>query len=488
MNYISSLITFLIIPFLSLPLASQSVDDRVVLISVTSEKHDYASPWQKGEIVRSSITGCVIEGKRIVTAAYSLSDHVLIEAMKRGESRKYQASVVIIDYHMGLAILTVQDNTFFDGLKPVEFQPAGTMTARNARVYKWDALSSLKEYTAELAKTSIRFYEPGCGVLMHQFSTSMNNGGNGEPVFIDGKLAGIATGLSNETKTLYVIGTDVIRRMLKDASSGGYEGLPFFWISGAELQSDSNLREFFGVGRGEGGVLVTEVPAASSGSEVLLANDIILSINNVPLDDSGMYDSPYGKLHYYGLIQMDRFVGDEISMRILRDRKKLNVRFKLKPIPADCCTIQIISYDRDPRYYVYGGLVFQELSNGYLESFGQDWREKADKRLLYYYDNMKSFLQVENAERVVVLSRVLPDPVNRGYQFYRDLVLKRANGILVKDVGHLKKILDSAVSRFIVLEFAGETSVVMDRMEAVRREKDLLKIYNISSPTNLSTR
>ena len=485
MNYFSTVLLFLIIPFLSLPLAPQSIDDRVVSIRVTSEKHDYASPWQKGEIVRSSITGCVIDGRRIVTAAYSLSDHVLIEVMKKGESRKYQAAVAIKDYHTGLAILTVEDDSFFEGLKPVEFQPAGMISSRSARVYNWDTLSSLKEYTAELAKTSIRFYEPGCGVLMHQFSTSMNDGGNGEPVFIDGKLAGIATGLSSETKTLYVIGTDVIRRMLKDASSGSYRGVPFFWISGTELQSDNNLRGFFGAGRGEGGVLVTEVPAASSGSEVLQKNDIILSINNVPLDDGGMYESPYGKLHYYGLIQLDRFVGDEISMKILRSRKKMDVRFKLKPIPVDCCTIQLISYDRDPRYYIFGGLVFQELTLGYLESFGQDWREKADKRLLYYHDNMKTFLQGEEVQRVIVLSRVLPDPVNKGYQFYKDLVLKRANGTQVKDVAHLKKIIDSSDSRFIVLDFAGETTVVMDRKEAVRIEKDLLKIYNISSPHNI---
>src|SRR4030042_6742185 len=199
MNYFSTVLLFLIIPFLSLPLAPQSIDDRVVAIRVTSEKHDYASPWQKGEIVRSRITGCVIDGRRIVTAAYSLSDHVLIEVMKKGESRKYQAAVAIKHYHTGLAILTVEDDSFFEGLKPVEFQPAGMISSRSARVYNWDTLSSLKEYTAELAKTSIRFYEPGCGVLMHQFSTSMNDGGNGEPVFIDGKLAGIATGLSSET-------------------------------------------------------------------------------------------------------------------------------------------------------------------------------------------------------------------------------------------------------------------------------------------------
>ena len=164
----------------------------------------------------------------------------------------------------------------------------------------------------------------------------------------------------------------------------------------------------------------------------------------------------------------------------------MDVRFKLKPIPSDCCTIPLISYDRDPRYYIFGGLVFQEITAGYLESFGQDWKEKADKRLLYYYDNMKTILQGEGVNRVVLLSRVLPDPVNKGYQYYNNLVLITANGIRVKDAAHLKKIIDSADSRFIVLEFVGETTVVLDRKTAVQSEKDLLKTYNIRSPNNFA--
>jgi S1-C subfamily serine protease len=482
---ISMIMTFAM-PWSVSTAAAQSFDDRIVNILVTSQKHDYGSPWQQGEIRRASIAGCVIEGKRILTSSYSLADHVLIEVMKKGESRKYAATVEIKDYHCGLALLHVEDETFFNGLKPVALLPVGSMAGRSAKVYKWDSMSSLKEYLAELTKTSIRFYEPNCGVLMHQFSTSMNEGGDGEPVFIDNMLAGMATGLNAETKTLFVIGSDMVHRMIRDAADGTYDGIPFFWIDGVDLQSDANLREYYGVAPGEGGVLVTQVPGISSGSDVLKKDDIILSIEGHAIDDRGNYDSPYGKLYFYGLIQLDRFVGDEVSMTVLRDRKKINLRFKLKAIPGDCCTVPIISADSGPRYYIFGGLIFQELSAGYLESQGKDWKQIADKRLLYYFDSIKGLSDRGPDTRIIILSRALPDPVNKGYQYLKDLVLTSINGKPVKNLAEMKRTIDSSSDRFVVFMFAGEITVVLDRELAAKQLKRILMKYNINSSHNLS--
>jgi S1-C subfamily serine protease len=475
-----------IIAILSSRAYAESMEDRVVNIIVTAQKQDYGSPWQKGEITRSTVTGCVISDKRILTAAYSITDHVVIEVMKKGESRKYQAEVVIMDYHSGLAIIKPADETFFDGLKPATLSPAGKITGRVGKVFKWDSLGSFKEYIAELTKSSIRFYEPNCGVLMHQFSTSMNDGGNGEPVFVDGMLAGISTGLSNETKTLYVIGIDMVHRLLKDASDGTYEGMPFFWVDGADVQSDATLREYYHMGPTDSGILVTDVPAGSSGSEVIKVNDVILSVDGTPMDDNGMYESPYGKLYYYGLLQLNRFVGDTVSMRLLRSGKKIDVKFKLKPVPRDYCIIPLISYDTAPSYYIFGGIVFQNLSMGYLEAHGAEWKQKADKRLLYYYDNVKAISSAGGTNRVVILNRVLPDTVNQGYQFYKDLVLLRVNGTRVKDLAQMKTLIECSGERFVVFDFAGETTIVVDRKLAIEREQDLKKNYNINSTVNIS--
>ncbi|HPN13747.1 MAG TPA: hypothetical protein PLA65_16945, partial [Spirochaetota bacterium] len=198
-------------------------------------------------------------------------------------------------------------------------------------------------------------------------------------------------------------------------------------------------------------------------------------------DDTGMYDSPYGKLYYYGLIQINRFVGDTVSMRILRDKAKMDVRFKLKPIPRSYSVIPLISYDSPPAYYIFGGIVFQNLTMGYLEAHGSEWKQKADKRLLYYYDNVKALSSTGEINNVVIVNRVLPDTVNQGYQYYKDLVLLRVNGVRVRDLAHLKKLVGGSADRFIVMDFVGETTIVLDRKLAVEREQELKSTYNINS-------
>lgn len=101
--------------------------------------------------------------------------------------------------------------------------------------------------------------------------------------------------------------------------------------------------------------------------------------------------------------------------------------------------------------------------------------------MLYYYDNVKSIADEGIADRIVILNRVLPDPVNKGYQNYGNLILNKANGIKVKNIAQLKKIVDGSRGRYVVLDFAGDTSVVLDKKSALTGEKELLYKYNITS-------
>jgi hypothetical protein len=459
------------------------MERHVVRIIVICQSYNYHSPWQKESVERYDITGCVIEGNRILTTSYSLTDHVYIEVTKFGGTKKYPAQVLIKDYHCGLAILKVKDESFFDGLAPIRIRKAGRIAGKKARVFRWDYLGSFKEFTAELNKSSIRFYNPNCGVLMHQFSCGMNDGGDGEPLIIDGDLAGIVTGLNSKTKTIYVIATDVVSRMLKDLSDGSYEGMPFIWFGTIALESDVNLRAYLGMSDQDEGVLVVNVPVNTSGSTVLKPMDVILSVNGKNIYDNGMYTSRnYGKLNYAGIMQINSFVGEEVSMNILRNRVKQTVRFTLKPIPQNCCIIPTISYDAPPNYLVFGGLILQELSVGYLKTWGKDWTKKANKRMLYYYNTMKQIMAESDVNRIVFMNRVLPVQVNHGYQHYKDLILDRVNGIRIKDLGHLKRLLDSTTEEYIRLDFVGGATFIFQKRMVLDSERSLLRKYNIKAP------
>ncbi len=476
------IITSFIMFLSAAPVPADQAANNTVKITVTSQGFNQDSPWKKNKINKYVISGSVLKGGRILTTSYPLADHVLVEVSKPGGTRKYPARVVVKDYHNGLAILDVEDKSFYDEVTPVDLAEGRGVYRKKGIIPVWDELGAKKEYTTETIKSSIRIYNPNCAVLMHQMHTTMNEGGDGEPILIDGKLAGIVTGLDKKNNTLYVIAADVIDRMLKDLDDGTYEGLPYFWIEYVSIESDENFREYLGMSREDEGIYVSRVAPLSSGSGILREGDVVLSINGVNIDDKGMYEShKYGNLNFYGIIFIDRFVGDTVTMNIIRDRKKMQISFPLLPIRDELFTVPYFEYDTQCRYIMYGGLIFQELTRGFMKTWGSDWDKKGDKRLLFYFEKKKINSSKEK-ERIVIMNRILPAPCNTGYQGNRNLILTKANGNDVKNLNELLRILEDSNDRYIRFDFVGGEFVILSREEVTRHQELILKRYNVTSP------
>ncbi len=471
----------ILLGFLLMPSLTFAGNGDFIKIYITSQPFDHDSPWQKKSISKTVACGCVLPGNRILTTAYALSDHVMIELVRPGESVKYPARVLVKDYHTGLALITAEDPSFFNGIHPVSLAEDQNITGKYAVIRKWDRLGAIREFRAMAIKSSIRIYQPNCPVLMHVMTTTMKSGGSGEPVYIDGKLTGICTGLDNRSKTLYVISNTTIRRLLKDAADGVYEGVPYFWMDYVALKGNTNLRDYLGIKKEETGILICEIPPTSSGSDVLRKEDVILSIDGRKISDNGMYRDPhYGLLNFYGLINMEKAVGDKVSMEIMRRGKKMKVDFTLKKMNYNHFVVPLLTYDRQPHYTIYGGLIFQELTLGFLQTWGKNWKKKGNDRFLFYYSSEKHTTRSDSM-RYVVLNRILPSPCNKGYEQKKNLMLEAVNGTRVNNIPHFKKLLDNAKGEHIVFSFRGGTSIVLNREEVRRERKKIARTYNITS-------
>ncbi|MFH0977359.1 MAG: hypothetical protein V1874_16390 [Spirochaetota bacterium] len=454
---------------------------NVVTITVASQRYDYNAPWQKLAVQREVISGIVLKGNRILTLSYKLADHVLVEVSKFGAYHKYPAKVILKDYHCGLALLTVPDVSFFKDLTPVEFNSEGISKETKLSIVRWDSNGILKEHSADYQKSAVEFFESSGAVLIHQITSEIDSGGKGEPVFVDGALSGITSWYYPNTKTLKAIDIDVVARMLKDFDSGNYKGMPNFFVEDAALENDENLRNILGMESEDNGILINNVPPQTSGSDILKKGDVILNIDGTDLDDNGMYVSEkYGKLAYYGLIYLNHFVGDNVKMNIIRNRKKMEISFALKPFSEDCFLIPTISNGNPPRFYIIGGLVFQELSRDYLQTWGKEWISTVDKRLMYYYDNFTKY-PTPDLKRIVILSLVLPSSVNTGYHNYRHMILHDVNGQKIKDINHVKNIIDKSGEKFLNFSFIGGSSVILDCNEAKKSNAEIIQKYKIQS-------
>ena len=94
------------------------------------------------------------------------------------------------------------------------------------------------------------------------------------------------------------------------------------------------------------------------------------------------------------------------------------------------------SVDEVPRYMVYGGLIFQELSRQYLKEWGPNWQREAPQRFVYL-DRFQSELFPEGGRHIVILSQTLPSNNTIGYEELSYLTVKRVNGKEIKSLKEL---------------------------------------------------
>ena len=92
-------------------------EKSVVQIFVASQLPVWDAPWRFESIRRSSGTGFLIKGKRILTNAHVVSWGRQILVKKYQDPRPYQARVVFVGHDCDLAVLEIEDPNFMRGME-----------------------------------------------------------------------------------------------------------------------------------------------------------------------------------------------------------------------------------------------------------------------------------------------------------------------------------------------------------------------------------
>jgi hypothetical protein len=225
--------------------------------------------------------------------------------------------------------------------------------------------------------------------------------------------------------------------------------------------------------------VVIDVPKTVGPDYTIRKRDVLLEVDGFPVDMQGDFDDPdYGHLMMEGLATRRHFAGDAIPMKVLRDGAEVEVRYVLPKAEYSVDLLPLHAFDQEPEYLVAGGLVFQPLQQPYLRSWGDDWRRRAPFRLVYYANQPPSAAQPS----LVVLSQVLPDPFNIGYQEYRSLVVRTINGRSIARIGDVKAALREAKDGIHIVEFVRGDSLQRLLLDAATLEaatRRVLERYGI---------
>src|SRR5437016_6114111 len=105
-------------PFVS---SAADAEKSVVQIMNSFQQPVFDAPWRFDPVRRGSGTGFVIKGKRIMTNAHVVSWSRQLLVRRHQDPHPYLAHVVFIGHDCDLALLEVEDDSFFNGMEPLEF-------------------------------------------------------------------------------------------------------------------------------------------------------------------------------------------------------------------------------------------------------------------------------------------------------------------------------------------------------------------------------
>lgn len=458
------------------------VRKSVARINTTAQEGNYRIPWLPGQSGGGSGTGWVVEGDRLVTNAHVVSNARFITVEKENDPKKYTATVEHIAHDCDLALLKVDDPDFFKTTKPLALGGIPELESM-VSVFGYPIGGDRMSVTQGIvSRVDFRTYSHSIvdSHLTIQIDAAINPGNSGGPVLQDGKVVGVAfQGYSGDVaqNVGYMIPTPVIKHFLADIKDGHYDRYMDLAVGTFALPNKA-MRRALGLSDDDRGVMVSSVSSEGPGDGVLKPGDVILAVDGLPVASDGFVELE-GERVPMAEVGERKFLGDTLKMSVLRDGKALDAEVKFSK--AWPYSIQANRYDESPRYVLFGGLLFQPLTRNLAAAYNFQ-----NPRVDYFFDYFITKELYKERPEVVILSAVLPDPLNTYLGDFREQIVDQVNGKPVKTLRDLAAAL-AEKPEFYVIKFLGAGRPLVLERAAVEAARERIKArYNVTEDQNLA--
>ena len=462
-------------------LQKQTLVNRAATVKIINiyQKSNHYRPWEMEDYQTSLGSGAILKDGSIITNAHVVSDSRYTLVVKENDPKRYEAEVRYIGHECDLALLSVKDPAFYEGTTYLDL--ADTVPDLNSVVTTYgypmggNRISITKGVVSRI-KIDTYAHQWKSAFLLVQTDAAINPGNSGGPVLQNGRIAGIAFQASGEGENIgYMIPTVIIRHFLEDVADGSYDGFPDLGILWTNLENES-LKQYLAIPEGRGGIYVKNILPQSSSEGYLLPGDAIIGVEGVPIADDGSIEFEDGRI-MFGYLVDKKQVGDSLSLKVVRKGEVISVAFDL--VPTRLRIRNYYQFETKPRYFIYGGLVFQPLSIDYLQMW-DEWWNKADPLLLYYFGYHLTDSIAPHREEFVVISKVLPDAANMYVSGITDRVVDRVNGVPITRMEDLPAAFADPVDGFTVITLdGGGAPLILSAAETGASHARLLELYGI---------
>ena len=467
---------FFFLPCYSLAAGDDPLQKSLVKIFTTMQEPNYYEPWRIGSQGNVSGSGCVISGNRILTNAHVVSNAIFIEVLKEGDSQKYIAKREFVAHDCDLAILKVNDPNFFKGTAPVTF---GGLPFKRDKVAVYgfpvggDELSITEGVVSRIEISN--YAHSGRYLLDVQTDAAINPGNSGGPVFKDRKMIGVAFQGVNAAvaqNTGFFVPIPIIQRFLTEIKKGQYNGIPSLGLFFEPMENDT-LRAFYGMNANQTGILATKVFYQSSAWEKIQPNDVLLSIEGYSIGNDATIAFRKGERIGFQFPLGLHQIGDPMKLKVLRDKKHLDVTLTLK---KEIRLVPLIQYDVQPTYFIFDGLIFTPFNTNYPGP-GKD--TPSELRVLFFHG-----LPSPERKQVVLLNHILSHKINKGYDSkFALLIVNKVNGHPITEMKDLiAAFADPQNGRHVIeIDKPKEvgTKIILDAADSKKASEEILEKYDI---------
>jgi len=142
--------------------------------------------------------------------------------------------------------------------------------------------------------------------------------------------------------------------------------------------------------------------------------------------------------------------------------------------------IQAFGYGERPRYVIEGGIVFQPLSRNLMMAFNFD-----DLQTRYYYSYFVTDNLFLERPEVVVLSSILPDPINAYLSPLRGTIVDTINDRKIRRLTDVRDAFAEPAERYVIKLLGQGRPVVLERTALDESRERIRQRYSVPADSYL---
>ncbi len=442
----------------------------IVKIYTVAKVPNYLSPWDSA-MQSFTGSGAIIDGGYILTNAHVVANEAFMEVQRYGERKRYIATVYAVSHQADLALLKVKDKAFFKGVTPLKFGKLPEVEQQIV-VYGYPmGGSTLSATIGVVSRVEHHTYaHSGESFLAVQVDAAVNPGNSGGPALSDGKIVGVVMQVITKSQNIgYLVPVTMVRHFIDDMKDGRYDGFADLGLGTQKLENPA-MRRYYGLDDNMTGKVIDKIVYHSPAEGILKENDIITAIDGHNIENDGTVEfrrHEYTNFYYY----VDRHqMGEKVKLSIIRNGKAMDVEVPLTKTGDDMFLVKTTRYDEMPTYAIYGGYVFSPLTRNLIRSTNRN-------RLKLSY--LASKWQTKEKEEVVVLLKVLASDISRGDNNFGMWVIDKVNGKPFKNFKEFFALMQQNKEPYYLLEDNDGVKVIIDRKEAMAKQREILEKYNV---------